>query len=69
MRPWSTEEVEATVAAYFEMLRLELAGLPYVKAEVSERLRKLLDGRSKAAVDLRRHQTSRAPRDRAVACW
>ena len=26
--PWSTEEIEATVAAYFEMLRLELAGLP-----------------------------------------
>lgn len=51
MRPWSTEEVEATVAAYFEMLGLELAGLPYVKAEANERLRKLLDGRSKAAVE------------------
>ena len=51
MRPWSTEEIEATVAAYFEMLRLELAGLPYVKAEFNERLRKVLDGRSKAAVE------------------
>jgi hypothetical protein len=25
-RPWSTEEVEATVAEYFAMLRKELAG-------------------------------------------
>lgn len=51
MRPWSTEEIEATVAAYFEMLRLELTGLPYVKAEFNERLRRLLDNRSKAAVE------------------
>jgi len=48
---WSTTEIEATVAAYFEMLRLELAGLPYVKAEFNERLRRQLQARTKAAVE------------------
>lgn len=50
-RPWSTAEIEATVASYFEMLRLELSGLPYVKPEYNERLRRVLDDRSKAAVE------------------
>ena len=51
MRPWSTEEIEATVAAYFEMLRMQEAGLPYVKTDYNARLRQLLDRRSKAAVE------------------
>lgn len=48
---WSVEEVEATVASYFEMLRLELAGVPYNKSERNAQLRPLLDNRSKAAVE------------------
>lgn len=48
---WSVEEVEATVAAYFEMLRLELAGIPYNKSERNARLRPLLANRTKAAVE------------------
>lgn len=48
---WSVEEVEATVAAYFEMLRLELAGIAYNKSERNARLRPLLQNRSKAAVE------------------
>ena len=49
--PWSITEIEATVAAYFAMLRLELAGLPYVKTEYNDQLRRLLMDRSKAAVE------------------
>jgi hypothetical protein len=49
--PWSTPKIEATVAAYFEMLRLELAGKSYVKADRNARLRRLLNDRSKAAVE------------------
>lgn len=49
--PWSVEEVEATVASYFEMLRLELAGLPYNKSDFNARLRRLLDDRTQAAVE------------------
>ncbi|MDQ3421115.1 MAG: DUF3883 domain-containing protein [Acidobacteriota bacterium] len=49
--PWSTAEIEATVAAYFEMLRLELAGVAFVKAEHNARLRRLLNERTKASVE------------------
>jgi hypothetical protein len=49
--PWSTTEIEATVGAYFEMLRLEFAGLAYVKTEFNERLRRVLHDRSKASVE------------------
>src|SRR5438093_5825074 len=48
---WSVTEIEATVAAYFAMLRFELAGVPYVKSEHNERLRQVLDNRTKAAVE------------------
>ena len=50
---WSTGEVEATVAEYFAMLRLELAGLPYQKSAHNERLRRLLNNRTKAAVEFK----------------
>jgi hypothetical protein len=47
---WTTEEIEAVVAAYFEMLRLELAGLPFVKAEYNRRVRDVT-GRGKGSVE------------------
>lgn len=50
-KAWSVEEVEATIASYFEMLRLELTGRPYNKSEFNARLRQFLDSRSKAAVE------------------
>lgn len=50
-RSWAANENEATVAAYFEMLRLELTASPYVKSDFNERLRRVLDNRSKAAVE------------------
>ena len=48
---WDSEEIEAAVAAYFEMLRLELAGLRLVKVQHNERVRRLLNNRSSAAVE------------------
>lgn len=50
---WSRDEVEATVAAYFAMLQAELAGLRVNKAESNERLRRLLRGRSRGAVEFK----------------
>lgn len=35
---WAKEEVEATVAAYFAMLRAELSGNSYNKAEYRRKL-------------------------------
>ena len=50
---WSREEVEATVGDYFAMLRDELLAFPINKAAHNERLRRLLQGRSKASVEFK----------------
>ena len=50
---WSRDEVEATVADYFTMLRDELAALPVNKAEHNERLRVLLRNRSRGSVEFK----------------
>lgn len=55
---WSEDEVQSTVADYFEMLRLEADGLAYNKSEHNEILRKQLNGRSKASVELKHQNIS-----------
>lgn len=55
---WSRKEVEATVSDYFEMLRAEIAGVPYSKARHRERLVRLLDGRSPTAVEFKHQNIS-----------
>ena len=50
---WSRDEVEATAAHYFDMLRHELAGLRLSKAENNERLRRLLRDRSKGSMEFK----------------
>ncbi len=55
---WTRDEVEATVADYFAMLRHELAGLRVNKAEHNERLRHLLRHRSKGAVEFKHANVS-----------
>jgi hypothetical protein len=50
---WTSDEVHATVVSYFEMLRLEAAQQPYVKAEFNAELRQELRGRSKGSVELK----------------
>ena len=50
---WSRDEVEATVADYFEMLSEELAGRPVNKAAHNAALRKLLRDRSKGSVEFK----------------
>jgi hypothetical protein len=55
---WSESEVEATVADYFEMLRLESLGATYSKAEHNEQLRKRLTTRSKSSIELKHQNIS-----------
>ena len=50
---WSRAEVEATVTAYFAMLKAELRGEPYSKAEHRRALVKLLDKRSEQSVEFK----------------
>jgi hypothetical protein len=52
---WSQEEVEATVADYFEMLLMERRNEPFNKAERNRNLQQLLNQRSHGAVE-RKHQ-------------
>jgi len=51
---WTEAELEAAVAAYFEMLDHEAAGQPYSKAEINRTLRDgPLEGRSKGSVEFK----------------
>lgn len=52
---WTREEVEATVAEYFHMLTMELAGQQYNKTEHRRKLLRLLNNRSEGAIE-RKHQ-------------
>jgi len=52
---WSREEVEATVADYFDMLEQELRGRDCNKSEHRRRLAGLLGGRTDGAIE-RKHQ-------------
>lgn len=60
---WSVEEVEATVADYFRMLRLQLAGQSYSKAEHRRNLLTKLNGRSEGAVEMKHQNISAVLRD------
>ena len=50
---WSELEVDATVAAYFEMLLLEAKQEKFNKSERNAALRQVLKGRGKASVELK----------------
>ncbi|WP_229458242.1 DUF3883 domain-containing protein [Massilia glaciei] len=55
---WSQQEVDATVAAYFEMLLLEAKQEKFYKSERNEALRQILTARSKASVELKHQNIS-----------
>lgn len=52
---WTREEAEATISDYFDMLGMELREEPFNKAEHNRNLQKLLNGRSKGAIE-KKHQ-------------
>ena len=55
---WSESEVEAAVADYFRMLRLELAGEKYNKTKHRHALMELLNNRSNGSVELKHQNIS-----------
>lgn len=55
---WSLQEVTSTVASYFEMLRREALQQQYKKSEFNLELREVLNGRSKASVELKHQNVS-----------
>jgi hypothetical protein len=57
-RPWSRDEVDLIVADYFNMLKAELAGRPYSKAEHRRALQPLLGGRSESSIEFKHQNIS-----------
>jgi len=57
-QPWTRDEVDLIVADYFLMLRAELAGEPYSKAEHNRALKPLLDNRSKSSIEFKHQNIS-----------
>lgn len=55
---WTQEEVDATVAAYFDMLLLEARQEKFNKSDRNHVLRQRLNGRSKASVELKHQNVS-----------
>ena len=57
-RAWTREELEATVADYFHMLTLDLAGQHYNKAAHNRALLQKLEDRTRGAVELKHQNIS-----------
>jgi hypothetical protein len=55
---WTRLEIEATVAAYEDMLRKELRGVRYTKSDVVRDLMKLMPARTRGAVELKLQNVS-----------
>ena len=66
--PWAREEIEAAVAAYMEMLRRELRGETYVKAEIIRGLAPALPDRTKPSIE-RKFQNISAVLDEEGLDW
>lgn len=64
---WSTAEIDLIVADYFDMLRMELLGEPYVKSRRNVELQKLT-GRSKGSIEYK-HQNISAVLDQVGRPW
>jgi hypothetical protein len=60
--PWADTEIQLAVASYFTMLRAELAGHPYVKADLNRQVR-AATGRSHGAVEYKFANISAVLRD------
>ena len=53
MSNWSRSEVEIVVSEYFEMLRKQLADIPFNKSEHRRKIMPLLNSRSDKSIDFK----------------
>jgi len=56
-QPWTAQEVDLVVADYFDMLRMELTGVSFIKARHNEALQKLIK-RSKGSIEFKHQNIS-----------
>jgi hypothetical protein len=59
---WPDAQIQPTIAAYFTMLRAELAGQPYIKADLNRKVQ-AATGRSRGAVEFKFANISAVLRD------
>lgn len=64
---WSDDEIDMIVADYFDMLRMEVASIPFVKAQRNHYLRQLI-GRSRGSIE-RKHQNISAVLEKLGMPW
>jgi hypothetical protein len=60
-RDWTAEEVSLILADHFDMLRLDLAGREFVKAERNRALQERPDGRNRISIEFRHQNISTVP--------
>jgi hypothetical protein len=66
--PWTLEELEATVAAYLDMLEHEVRGAPLNKTAFRRALLPQLDGRTNSAVELKHQNISAVLLEARLPC-
>lgn len=54
---WTNKEIDLIIADYFEMLKMELSGTPYVKAHRNTALQELI-GRTKGSIEFKHQNIS-----------
>src|SRR5439155_14750024 len=57
-RDWTEEEVSLIVTDYFDMMRLDLAGQEFVKAERNRALQEKLSGRKRTSIEFKHQNIS-----------
>lgn len=60
---WSDIENDLIVADYFDMLGMELVGIPFNKAERNRKLQSALNGRSRGSIEFKHQNISAVMRD------
>ncbi len=58
MSDWTAKEVELIIENYFEMLQMELKGIPYNKAEYRRKLIHSLNNRNEGAIEFKHQNIS-----------
>lgn len=56
-QPWTDQEVDLVVANYFDMLRMELTGQPFIKARHNQALQNLIE-RSRGSIEFKHQNIS-----------
>lgn len=66
-QPWTTAEIELTVAAYLRMLEMQVAGQHFTKAQVVRQLQQLMPARNSRAIEAKFQNISAVLEEAGIA--